>query len=150
MKIDKSIFFCYNIYKPGVKRDEVNMVILFGYLRRLVAILTALMSLLGIETNTITVDLYANPSSGYSWEYSFDKSGVLALNDSYYTPDPGSILTGRGGGTRHFIFKSVGSGTVRVTFEYVKEIGTERTVASRYIYTYNVATDGTISLYSIQ
>ena len=116
----------------------------------MIAFLSALISLLGIETNTVTVELYANPSSGYNWEYSFDKSGILVMNDSYYKPDTASILTGRGGGTRYFVLKSTGSGTVRVTFEYVKNINSQRIVASRYIYTYNVATDGKISLYSIQ
>ena len=126
------------------------MAVILGFLRRVVVFLTALVSLLGIETTTVTLELYSNPASGYEWEYNFDKSGILTVSDSYYTPDPASILTGRGGGKTHFVLKSLGSGTVRVTFEYVKKTVSERIVASTYVYTYNVSTDGIISLYSIQ
>lgn len=126
------------------------MTILFIYLQRILALMMAIINLLGLQNDTVTVDLYSNPSSGYVWEYDFDKSGILTLSETHYSADPFSMLTSGGGGTRSFTFRAIGSGTVRVTFQYVKFIGLEKSVASRYIYTYSVATDGTISLYSIQ
>lgn len=126
------------------------MTVLLDYVRLMVALLSAVIELLSINIHTVTVELYSNPTSGYAWEYSFDNSGVLALTDTHYTPDAANILSGKGGGTRSFTFCSLNSGSVRVTFKYVKIIGTERIVASQYIYTYDVAQDGTISLRSIQ
>lgn len=115
------------------------------FIRRLVALFVAIISLLGIKTDTETVELYANPASGYSWEYSFDKSGVLALTESSYSPDTSSILSG--GGTQNFTFRALGSGTVNITFKYVSIDGT---VASQYVYTYNVDVNGNIELHGIQ
>lgn len=126
------------------------MAVLFSSLKRFLAFLTAIAALLGLNADTVTVELYANPISGYAWEYSLDTYGVLSLTETHYAPDSASILAGKGGGIRSFTFRAVGSGTVNITFQYVKVIGLERVVASRYIYTYTVGTDGKISLYSIQ
>lgn len=119
---------------------------LFIYLHRLVALIAALFSLLGINKNTETVELYANPASGYNWEYSYDKNGILTLTTNNYTPDLSSI--GSGGGTQEFTFKALASGTVNITFEYVKI--QDGTVASKYVYTYHVDTNGNITLQGVQ
>ncbi len=126
------------------------MVIIFTLLKALVSILLAIFSLLGFQINTTTVELYANPSSGYEWEYSFDEQGIMILNESHYSPDTASIITGKGGGTQYFTFRALNSGTVNITFEYVKYSGTQRTVASTYVYTYMVDSAGGIALYQIQ
>lgn len=126
------------------------MVIIFTLLRVLVSLLLALVNILGLQFNTTTVELYANPSSGYEWEYSMDEQGIMTLNDTHYSPDTASILTGKGGGTQYFTFRALNSGTVNITFEYVKYTGTERVVASTYVYTYIIDSHGGIALYQIR
>lgn len=126
------------------------MALLFSLLKGFVSILLAIINILGIQFNTTKVELYENPSSGYKWEYSFDKSGILTLNDSRYSPDTASILSGKGGGTRYYTFRALDSGTVKITFEYVKYSGNQRIVASDYIYTYIVDDYSGIALYSIE
>lgn len=116
-------------------------------LQRLVALMMAIISFLGIKTKTVDVELYANPTSGYSWEYSFDKNGVITLSETYYLPDTSAILSG-GGGTQKFVFRAVGSGTVNVTFKYVKDFDND--VASTYVYTYTVDDSGEIILNNVQ
>ena len=74
----------------------------------------------------------------------------MILNESHYSPDTASIITGKGGGTQYFTFRALNSGTVNITFEYVKYSGTQRTVASTYVYTYMVDSAGGIALYQIQ
>ncbi len=126
------------------------MVIIFSLLKGLVSVILALMSILGLQVNKTTVELYANPSSGYEWEYSFDEQGIMVLNDSHYSPDTASILSGKGGGTQYFTFRALDSGTVNITFEYVKYNGAQRIVASTYVYTYMVDSIGGIALYQVQ
>ncbi|MBR5234091.1 MAG: protease inhibitor I42 family protein [Clostridia bacterium] len=126
------------------------MVLLFSLLKGFVSILLAIINILGIQFNTTKVELYENPSSGYQWEYSFDQSGIMTLNDTHYSPDTASILSGKGGGSRYFTFRALDSGTVHITFEYVKYTGNQRIVASDYVYTYIVDNYGGIALYSVE
>lgn len=123
------------------------MIALFSLLRKLVSLMIAVMSLLGLNKSTVTVELYTNPASGYLWEYSYDDTGILTLSESYYIPDSSAILSG-GGGTQNFEFSAVSSGTVNITFRYISKI--DSTVASEYIYTYIVDHAGNITLQSIQ
>lgn len=123
------------------------MTSLFVLLKQLVAIMLAIINMFGLKTNTVEVELYANPASGYNWEYSYDNYGVLTLNESYYMPDASEILSG-GSGIQKYIFRAVGTGTVNITFEYVNSITDE--IASTYVYTYTVDETGKIILDSIQ
>lgn len=123
------------------------MTALFSLLRQLVSLMIAVISLLGLNKNTVTVELYTNPASGYSWEYSYDETGVLTLSGSYYIPDSSAILSG-GGGTQNFDFSAVSDGTVNITFRYVNKA--DGSVASEYVYTYVVDSAGNITLQSIQ
>ena len=122
------------------------MALIFAYLKILVAFLTALIKLLGFGAETVEIELYADPSSGYYWEHSYDKDGILLLSGTHYVPDTSAIFSG-GGGKQKYTFREIGSGTVNITFEYVK-IGSDE-VASKYVYTYNVADDGTITLINV-
>lgn len=126
------------------------MVLVFSLLKGLVSILLAIIHIFGIQFNTTTVELYSNPSSGYEWEYSFDETGIMTLNETHYTPDSASIIAGKGGGTQYFTFRALHRGTVKITFEYVKYTDFERIVASKYVYTYIVDDSGAIALYQVQ
>ncbi len=128
------------------------MTAIFNVLLSIFMVFVALLSSLNLDTSTkeTSVELYTNPASGYTWEYSMDKIGYLTLTETNYTSDSGSILKGKGGGTQTFTFISIRSGTVSITFRYVKYDGFEKIIASEYIYTYDIAEDGTVSLRSIQ
>lgn len=128
------------------------MITVFNILLKIFTIFIAIISTLNIDTsaNKTSVELYTNPASGYIWEYSMDKIGVMTLVDTDYSSDSGSILTGKGGGTKTFTFRSIQSGTVNITFRYIKYEGFEKIIATEYIYTYDVAENGTISLRCIQ
>lgn len=126
------------------------MLTLFSILQRLLVLLVALLNLLGLTAHTTTVDLYANPSSGYEWECSFDEDGILVLTDSYYTPDASTIFTGKGGGTRTFKFKALNSGNVKVTFDYIKKDNKETISVSQYTYTFHVDENGIITECGVQ
>ena len=124
------------------------MTALFSLLQQLVALMMAVINLLGLNNkNVVTVELYTNPSSGYSWEYSYDRIDVLVLSDNRFVPDTSAILSG-GGGTQVFEFRALSSGTVNITFSYVNKI--DKTVASEYVYTYTVDDTGKITLQSTQ
>ena len=124
------------------------MVAIFELLKQLIALVMAVVSLLGIKTTSaVDVELYANPSSGYMWEYSYDKNGIVALTDEYYLPDPSAILSS-GGGTQKFTFQAIGPGIVNITFRYVDTLGKD--IASTYVYTYSVDETGEIELISVK
>lgn len=124
------------------------MTALFSLLQQLVALMMAIISLLGLNNNksTVTVELYTNPSSGYSWEYSYDRIDILVLDENRYIPDTSAILSN--GGTQVFSFRAINSGTVNITFRYVNKITDN--VASEYVYTYVVDDAMNITLQSTQ
>ncbi len=126
------------------------MLSIFSLLRWILTLLMALLSIFNLNAPKTTVELYFNPSSGYNWEYEMDKSGVLSYSESHYTPDSGSAMSGKGGGTKYYTFKAVGEGTVNITFNYYKYENLKKVIVSQYVYTYTVADDGTITLKSIQ
>ena len=121
------------------------MSMLFRWLQRFAAIIAAFTALLGVKQTTVTVSLYANPSSGYSWECSFDRQGVMTLSDSYYKQNLTLFSDDTKDGKQYFILKSIGEGTVNVRFKYVNSRGY---VASSYTYRYSVSDTGRITLIS--
>lgn len=122
------------------------MVALMRAIQRMLAVITALFSLLGIKSSTVTVSLYTNPDSGYNWSCSIDNKDILVLSDSYFEEySVSSLFDGNGDGKQIFIFRAVGEGTATVTFKYVNSSGT---VASKYIYVYSVDEDLKITLES--
>ena len=116
---------------------------IFVFLQKLIAFVAAIFGIFGINQKTTTVELYANPASGYTWEYSIDNDDVLSLISSNYKPNISSIESG-GGGTQQFTFEGVSEGTANVTFRYVSR--TDGSVASGYIYTYKVNSSGKVEL----
>lgn len=123
------------------------MATIFAYLKMLLTFLFAIVRLLGFGADTVQVELYANPASGYYWEYSYDETGVLMLSGSRYQPDTSAIFSG-GGGSQKFTFREIGEGTVNITFEYTHVAS--KNVASRYVYTYHVDKEGEITLVDIK
>ncbi len=126
------------------------MLSLFQILKRVFSIMFALFNLLNLNAPKTDVELYSNPASGYTWDYEMDNVGILTCSDSRYTADKGSVLTGKGGGTQKFTFKSLSEGTVNITFTYYKYNGLKKEIASTYVYKYVVSADKSIKLISIE
>lgn len=126
------------------------MFILFGILQQVLALLLAILNIFSFNFRTVSVDLYTNPSSGYTWECECDEEGILVLVDSHYSPDAATLFKGKGGGQRTFTFAALGSGTVKVKFDYVKIGDPSGKSVSQYIYTYSVDDDGNITLCNTQ
>ncbi len=128
------------------------MVTVSNIIFRIFSFFISILQLLNIDLTAkeITVELYTNPSSGYNWEYSMDEIGYLMLVDTSYKPDSGSAIAGVGGGTKSFTFRSIRSGTVNITFRYTKLEGFNKIVATEYIYTFDIAEDGTVTIVNIQ
>lgn len=128
------------------------MTIIFDTIVRIFSFFIAIIQLLNIDfsSQTVSVELYTTPSSGYNWEYSMDNSGYMMLVSTDYKSDSGSAIPGKGGGTKTFTFRSIRSGTVNITFSYTKTEGFEKIVATEYVYTYYIDNDGNITLVNIQ
>lgn len=128
------------------------MATIFNAIARIFSFFIAIIQLLNIDFSSkeVTVELYTNPSSGYMWEYSADQIGYLMLVGTDYKSDSDSAIMGKGGGTKTFTFRAIRSGTVNITFRYVKLEGFSKIVATEYVYTYDIAEDGTVTLRCIQ
>ena len=126
-------------YWKGLLSVITLLSILQQFVTFFIAIIATIVNLIPLQSNTVSVELYANPDSGYQWEYEYDKTQILTLSSTYYTHDTSSILSNSGGGIQHFNFRPVGEGTVNITFSYVKYSGNRKIVASRYVYTYTVS-----------
>ena len=85
---------------------------------RIVAIINALAALLGFgsidNVSEVTVELYSNPSSGYSWECESDNPSVMTVVGSYYSTTSDTMATS-GGGSQKFVLRAMGAGTAHVT-----------------------------------
>lgn len=136
------MFKFFDIITINYWKGLLSVITLLSILQQFVAfflaIIATMVNLIPLQSNTVAVELYSNPDSGYQWEYEYDKPQILTLSSTYYTHDTSSILSNSGGGTQHFNFRPVGEGTVNITFSYVKYNGSRKTVASRYVYTYTV------------
>lgn len=128
------------------------MTVIFDTIVRIFSFFMAFIQLLNIDfsAQTVDVELYTTPSSGYNWEYSMDKAGYLMLVGTDYKPDTGSAIPGKGGGTKTFTFRAIRSGTVNITFSYTKTEGFDKVTATEYVYTYYIDKNGNITLVNIQ
>lgn len=126
------------------------MMSVFSLLQWILTFFASIFSIFSFNTPKTEVELYHNPSSGYRWEYEMDNEDILTFSESHYTPDKDSALSGKGGGTQHFTFKSKNEGTVSITFRYYKYDNGEKVVISQYIYSYSVNKNGEITLNSVK
>ena len=72
------------------------------------------------DGNTATISFYANATTGYSWEYSLDREGVVEEKSSDYVEDKhGKGMVGYGG-RQYFVFKGAKEGKATATFSYMR------------------------------
>ena len=86
---------------------------------------------------SLTVELPANATTGYTWMFEMDKEGVLELEKDEYIADKSTDAVGVGG-TQKYIFKAVADGTVTITFTYLQSWDLD-SVANTSVRTYEVA-----------
>lgn len=65
------------------------------------------------------IRLLENQTTGYQWRYKTDAEGILLPTEDYYDTTSGDDTVGAGG-IHTWIFKGEQSGTVTLTFEYVR------------------------------
>lgn len=99
------------------------------------------------KTKTIvTVSLDENPSTGYGWQYTVSKDGIIILtDDSYHSDAPGGIVGA--GGIRAFSFSGLKDGLTLITFTYLRpwegtpirtfviecQVNSDRTVEAKFV-----------------
>lgn len=124
------------------------MTLVFKTLRLMMIMINAILTIIMPGSReSVEVELYSNPTSGYSWEYEMDRIDVLAISESYYVPDFNDLFSG--GGKRVFKFTALTPGIVHITFTYEKILDFSSDIASKYVYTYEVLPSGEIELISV-
>lgn len=90
------------------------------------------------ETNTkmATITLYENPSTGYEWKYTMDKSGIVELESKDFKADPVEPDVTGLGGQMIWNFKGVKEGETKVTFKYSR--GEAEEASKTKVYTLKV------------
>lgn len=82
----------------------------------------------------IAISLYENPSTGFEWTCKTSPQGILSLVEDRYESDPYDAdepIDGLGG-THHWKFKVVKSGTVVMTFKLLRGNELLETVTYKY------------------
>ncbi len=82
----------------------------------------------------IAISLDENPSTGFLWTYTISPSTILSLVEDRYVSDPydGDEPIDGLGGTHHWRFEVVESGTVRITFRLQRGDELLETVTYKY------------------
>lgn len=71
-----------------------------------------------VKDNIMTVKYASNPSTGYTWSYSFSKDGMLkVVNDKYKPKSNAKNLVG-GSGYQYYSFKALKKGNVTIDLVY--------------------------------
>jgi inhibitor of cysteine peptidase len=90
------------------------------------------------------IQLDGNPTTGYEWDYSMDKEGIVKEVSAEYVQDSADEDIEGAGGTYIFEFSGVEEGDVTLTFEYARpweEVEPPQTV----IYKLHVGGSGNIT-----
>lgn len=95
---------------------------------------------------TVAIELPANPSTGYSWTYEFNKEDILQEDSSGYIPTPGKDEEVGRGGKQVWIFRAVNPGSVAVTFTYQRPWEAGAVSSDSVTYFYAVDTSLAITL----
>jgi inhibitor of cysteine peptidase len=75
------------------------------------------------ETIEVKVDgefiiaLDSNPTTGYSWEATYDETQLELISDDYEADETDGLITGAGG-TEYFRFKALKAGEFEITLDY--------------------------------
>ena len=96
----------------------------------------------GPTQTTAVVTLPGNASTGYTWDYAMDKTGVLQETSNSYSAEASGAE-----GSQTYEFKAVADGTVTIDFKYVSETDKNKASDISATYVYNVK-GGNVTLVS--
>jgi inhibitor of cysteine peptidase len=65
------------------------------------------------------IALGSNPTTGYSWQASYDETMLELVENTYEAEETGEDVVG-GGGTEFFRFKALKAGEVEITMTYAQ------------------------------
>jgi predicted secreted protein len=65
----------------------------------------------------IEIALASNPSTGYTWVATYDKTRLKLVGDTYEASETNALIVGAGG-TQYLKFKALESGDVTITVDY--------------------------------
>lgn len=111
-------------------------------------VVAAISGIFGIgnqPTADLTIELKANPTTGYEWVVSMDKEDVVKLEKREYKQSVKDPTIVGAGGTETFCFKAVGDGTVKITFTYCRPWEENKDAARTVTYTC-VSSNGKIAV----
>ena len=88
--------------------------------------------------DTFTIELEANPSTGYSWELAgpLDEAIVVSLGSDHEAGDSDAVGAA---GTQKLSFRAVGEGTTTIALQYVRPWETDVAPAQTQDFTVNVS-----------
>lgn len=73
-----------------------------------------------IGKKTVEIDLESNPTTGYDWQYSADKDGIIKEVSKVYKSDDVPKDVCGSGGTDIWTFEGLKEGSTEVTFKYLR------------------------------
>lgn len=80
----------------------------------------ALLSVVDISENDVTMSFAGNPTTGYDWSYAFSQDGILSEVSNQYIPDENAMELAGVGGLHTWNFEAVAPGDITVTFTYAQ------------------------------
>ena len=82
------------------------------------------------------IALGANPTTGYDWEESFDKTMLQLVNKTYKTSEESEQEVTGAGGVDYFRFKALKAGTTEIKMDYKRSW--EEESAEQKVFTVNI------------
>lgn len=86
----------------------------------------------GNATETITIELDSNPSTGYIWTYTVSEEGIVQEVSSDFVSDSDSEELAGAPGKQVFVFRGEAAGEVDLSFTYAREGDTEPEESASY------------------
>lgn len=71
-------------------------------------------------SKTYKLELESNATTGFSWSYTIDKSGIVEFVKNEYVPNESNESVGVGG-KQIYEIKGISAGTVTINFEYKQQ-----------------------------
>jgi len=144
--------YIYTLRTLGILQGNMGEFMPFNRLTRgeAVAMMSRVMNMLGktpddysFTKNELVVSLQENPSTGYSWHYSFKNGDILKLVEDEYIPVSNENIVGSGG-KHNWTFQPIKEGSELLTFSYYRSWeGSSTAIEERVL---NVEVDKELSI----
>lgn len=107
-------------------------------MKRIAAFALLVMSMFVIGCNynkgkNFTIELESNPTTGYEWEYSLDKEGIVEVEKDTYVPDENSNELVGAGGIQTYEIKGLKEGSVTLTLVYKRSWEDDTIETKKYV-----------------